>query len=416
MTRPTSIVIAPRTAAVVTVGSELTEGLRVDTNTAEIARDLQRFGFRVAETVSVGDDESLLAQQFSRLCAQHALVVCTGGLGPTHDDVTRDAAAGALSRTMAPDDALVTFLERFIGRQSQPGAAELVMSQALVIEGAEVLVPENGTAAGQVCDTPGGQLLLLPGPPREMRPMLARFLRRFSAVRAEPVELGVSGMPESDVQLVAQGVLAAHAGIALTILAKPGDIRVILLDEGAGADALADAGRGIASALGDACYSSDGSSLAETLVHEAARRRITLATAESCTGGMVASAITDVPGASEVFTGGVVAYANTAKTGLLGVSPSILERFGAVSEETARAMAEGARERLGADIAVSTTGIAGPAGGTADKPVGLVWFALATASDTHAEKRVMTGASRDAIRARSTSTALELLRKAVLRA
>ncbi len=404
----------PGTAAIVTIGSELVEGLRVDTNTAEVARDLQRYGFRIAEATSVGDDESALAAVLARLCASHDLVVCTGGLGPTHDDVTRDAAAAALGRTLSPDPDLETFLRPFVARHTHAGAAEHILSQALVIDGAEVLEPRNGTAAGQVVPTPAGSLLLLPGPPREMRPMLARFLERFEPVRAAAIEIGVVGRPESDVQLAAQRALETFDGIALTVLAAPGDAKAVLLDEGAGPQVLREAAVAVASEIGEAAYSTDGSTLAQVLVRESAARGVTLATAESCTGGMVAAAITDVPGSSDAFLGGVVAYANSAKMDLLDVPAGLLAQYGAVSEECARAMAEGARSRFGADLAIATTGIAGPGGGTAEKPVGLVWFAVASDSGTSATSRTMTGATRYAVRARSTALALDLLRREVL--
>jgi len=401
------------TAAIVTVGSELVEGLRVDTNTAEIAREVQRRGFRVAEATSVGDDQGELAVLLGRLAETHRLVVVTGGLGPTHDDVTRDAAAQALGREMAMDPALVDFLQPFVARHTEPRSAAQVLTQALVIDGAEVLAPANGTAPGQVLATAAGTLVLLPGPPREMREMLERALARFTPVRAAARELGVAGMPESDAQHAAQRALEGRGGIALTVLAKPGDIRVILLDEGAGEAGLDEAVAAVAAELGEACYATDGSTLADVLVREAGVARATLATAESCTGGLVSAAITDVPGASDVLLGGVVAYSNDAKVHLLAVARELITEFGAVSAEVAQAMARGARERFDADVAVATTGIAGPGGGSQEKPVGLVWFGVATRLHVSSTRRLMTGASRGAIRARSTSIALDLLLREV---
>ena len=404
----------PKSAAIVTVGSELTEGLRIDTNTARIARDLQRHGFRVLEALTVGDDVSSLATALRRLTSEHSLVVTTGGLGPTHDDVTRDAAAKALGVELAPDPELAAFLGPFVTRHSEPGAAAQVLTQALVLTGAQVLAPANGTAAGQVVATPAGVLVLLPGPPREMLPMLTTWLAGFPAARAESVELGVTGLPESDVQLAAQRALTGMPGIGLTVLAAPGDLRVLLLDEGAGEVALGRAGHAVCAEIGDACYSTNGRTLAETLVHAASEAGLTIATAESCTGGMVCAAVTDVPGASSVLLGGVVAYANTAKIDLLSVPAGLLAQYGAVSEETARAMAEGARVRFGADIAVSTTGIAGPGGATPEKPAGLVWFAVSTVQGTHATMKRMTGADRYAVRSRATAVALDLVRREIL--
>ena len=406
-------------AAIVTIGSELVEGLRIDTNTAEIARDVSRVGFSVAEAISVGDDEVQLAATLKRLTSAYELVVVTGGLGPTHDDVTRDAASSALSLPMCADPALVAFLEPFVARHTDPRSGAQVLTQALVLEGAEVLAPVTGTAAGQVVSTPAGTLVLLPGPPREMHPMLSRVLERFSAVKATPRELGVTGMPESDVQHAAQTALAAFYAIQLTVLAKPGDCRVILLDSGAGEAALGRAADAVAREIGAACYSLDGATLAETIVREASARGVTIATAESCTGGMVAAALTDVPGASAAFLGGVVCYADAAKLRLLDVDPADLAHEGAVSQLVAEEMALGARDRFGADVCVAITGIAGPDGGSEDKPVGTVWFAvLSRVGRGTSEQFVVrwTGASREAIRARATSMALDLVRREVLKA
>jgi nicotinamide-nucleotide amidase len=407
-------VSSDRSAAIVTVGSELTEGLRVDTNTAEVARDLQRYGFRVAEAISVGDDVELLAGSLSRLTSTYELVVTTGGLGPTHDDITREAAAQALGVELLRDKTLAAFLQQFVARHSNPGSAEQLFKQALVLAGADVLHPTTGTAAGQVVATAGGQLVLLPGPPREMRPMLAAWLGGMTPTRAQAADLGVTGLPESDVQLAAQSALQDHPGIGLTVLARPGDVRVILLDEGAGEVGIALASESVARAIGAPCYSTTGATLASTVVEAASHAGLVFAFAESCTGGMACSAVTDVAGASAVLAGGVVAYANSAKIDLLSVPPGLLAQFGAVSEETARAMAEGARERLGVDIAVSITGIAGPDGGSAEKPVGLVWFAVATARGTYAKRSLMSFADRSAVRARSTSIALDLVRREIL--
>ena len=402
------------TAAIVTVGSELTEGLRVDTNTAEIARTITRRGFTVAETISVGDDAVLLAETLVRVTTAHELVITTGGLGPTHDDITRDAAASALGLRLLPDTAIALGLADVVARHADPGSREAVLLQALVLEGGEVLPATTGTAPGQIVPSPAGLLVLLPGPPSEMRPMLVRFVERYTTTVAEPRELGVTGLSESDVQHAAQRALSVFEDIVLTVLARPGDVRVLLIDDGAGEERLALAAAAIAAEIGPACYATDGSTLAELLLRECIERGLTLATAESCTGGLVSAAITDVAGSSSAFLGGVVSYANEVKTGVLGVSEELLAQHGAVSEETARAMAEGARELLGADMAVAVTGVAGPEGGSAEKPVGLVWFALASAEGTSTVSTSFPRGGRDAVRARATAKALDLLRRAAL--
>jgi nicotinamide-nucleotide amidase len=403
-----------RTAAIVTVGTELTEGIRVDTNRVELAAALSGAGFDVTEAVSVGDDADVLASALARLGAACGLVVVTGGLGPTHDDITRQAASDAFGLELRPDPAMVAFLAEVISRHHHPDAAAHVRSQALALAGAEILAPTTGTAPGQILPTPAGLLALLPGPPKEMRGMLPRVLERAgTSTRAARRELGVTGMAESDAQLLAQEVLQAFGDtIRLTVLARPGDVRVVLLDRGAGDAVLQDAARRVAKRFGEACYSTSGETLPQALVREASARHLTLALAESCTGGLVASAITDVPGASEVFLGSAVTYSNTAKGALLGVADETLRAHGAVSAEAAAEMAEGALSRLGADVAVSITGIAGPGGGSAEKPVGLVWFATATTAGVETFSGKF-GSDRDAIRQRATARALALALRVV---
>jgi competence/damage-inducible protein CinA-like protein len=405
--------MSPQNAAIVTVGTELTEGLRLDTNSREIAAALSGRGYDVLETVSVGDDEYYLAETLSRLGSNLDLVIVTGGLGPTHDDVTRTAAARALGLALTRDAQIEAKLQSVMLRHNNADARAQVLTQADVLEGAEVIPATTGTAPGQIVPTPGGLLALLPGPPKEMRGMLPRVLERGGGSRAAVRELGVVGLPESDAQVVAQRVLGGTPGIQLTVLARLGDVRVLLLDRGGSDAALDEALDSICHDLGDACYARDGSTLAEVVVRSAESRGVTLATAESCTGGMVAAALTDVPGASEVFLGGVVSYGNAAKSELLGVPPAIIERHGAVSAETVTLMGIGAQERFGADIVVAVSGVAGPGGGTAEKPVGTVWFDAHGPYGAWDVLRTYTG-DRETIRTRSTVFALDLMRRQIL--
>jgi len=403
------------TASILTVGSELVEGLRIDTNTREVAFALASAGYRVVEAVSVGDEVDAVAEALERLCARDSFVVATGGLGPTHDDVTREAAARALGLPLAQDPTLLESLRAAGRRHTDPRAAEQVLRQADVLEGALVIPAVTGTAPGQVVATPAGRLALLPGPPTEMRPMLERLVGDIAPGPGRPVhrELGCVGISESDVQVRASEALGARTGIDLTVLARPGDVRVILFDAGAGERALAEAIRQVADALGEHVYATDESTLPEVILAAARERDLLLAVTESCTGGMVSAALTDVPGSSDVFLGGAVAYADSAKIALLGVSLKTLDEHGAVSAETAEEMARGVMDRLGADVAVAVTGIAGPGGGTAEKPVGLVWFGVCSSRGCHETSRNSPG-DRAIIRVRATSTALDLLRREIL--
>lgn len=407
--------MTPRAAAILTVGTELTEGLRTDTNTAEIARAVSIRGFTVLEALSVSDDVALVTAALRRLIGTHELVIVTGGLGPTHDDITRAAAAAALDRPLVRDPRLVDLLDNAVRRHKDEEAADRVLLQADVVEGADVIDPTTGTAPGLLIQTGVGMLALLPGPPSEMRPMLDVLVSRYEPVRSEPAELGVVGLSESDAQVVVSRVLETSEGVGFTVLAKPGDVRILLFDDGAGPDGLSAAVNAVGSRLGDRCYSGDGATLAEVVIGLGSAKGATLACAESCTGGLVAAALTDVSGASAVFEGGAVTYSDAAKTSLLGVPRPLIASHGAVSEEVVREMALGARERFGADIAVAVTGIAGPSGGSADKPVGLVWFATADSQGVQTHRALFPQSGRGAVRARSTAAALDLFRLALLK-
>lgn len=398
-----------RTAAVVTIGTELVEGLRIDTNTSDVSRALAPFGYRVSEAVSVGDDVASVSATLVRLAAVHPLVVVTGGLGPTHDDVTREALAAAFGRRLVQDAGMASFLSEFARNVAHTRDRTDFFEQALVVEGAEVLYPVTGTAPGQVIAGPVGDIVALPGPPREMKPLLDLYLGRYSDARAHTRDLGVTGLSESEVCDLVVPVLAGRTDIGFTVLARPGDVHVVLTDLGAGEPALDEVARAAAVALGERCYASDGRSLPRVVVDLARALRLTVGAVESCTGGLVASALTSVPGSSQAFLGGMVTYSNDLKVTLADVCVDTLAEHGAVSHETAFEMAEGGRRTLGVDVAVSVTGIAGPEGGSDDKPVGTVWFGLSVDGDTVTHLRRFPG-SREVVRERSVAFALDLVR------
>jgi len=400
------------TAAVVTVGTELTEGLRLDTNSSHVSRSLAASGLRVVEHVSVPDDRRAIAAAISRLAAAHELVVVTGGLGPTHDDVTREAAADALGIGVTRDPDLEERLVASAALHADAAARAQVLRQADVLDGARVFDAVAGTAPAQVVATTAGELLLLPGPPHELRPLLAAYLASRAGAPRPSVVLGVVGMTESDAQVCASRAIASYPGVLLTVLARPGLVDVVLLADEVGEGVLDAAAAAVETALGDSCFARDGSTLAETVVRLARSSGTTIATAESCTGGMVATALTDVPGSSEAFLGGVIAYSDTVKSRILGVPADVLSMHGAVSGETAAAMASGARERLGADLTVAVTGVAGPGGGSAAKPIGTVWFAVCDRAGSSASQRAVRGV-RARVREHATVIALDILRRAL---
>lgn len=400
------------TAAVLTVGTELTTGLRRDTNGGEIARALRDAGYSVASLTSLPDDIEAVATALRTLTALHALVVVTGGLGPTHDDITREAASHALGRALVRHPDIAKSLERLASRHKEPGARASMARQADVLEGALVLPAVAGTAPGQIVPTPGGELILLPGPPNEMRPLLASALAGHSD-GVQPVRLRCVGLTESDAQHLVEPAIAPFA-VELTLLASPDDVEVVLFAGDGNASELGEAAAAASDALGQRCYSEDGRSLAEVVLDLARNRGERISCAESCTGGLIAAALTSIPGSSDVFVGGVVAYANEAKSSLLGVREHSLEVHGAVSEQTAMEMAEGALAIAGASVAVSTTGIAGPGGGSPEKPVGLVWLGIASAQGQALAVERHFGGDRDMVRRRATATALDLLRMRLL--
>lgn len=399
-------------AAVVTVGTELTTGLRQDTNTTEVTRSLTEAGFRVRETRSVPDDLQLLTATIASLVGSCELLVVTGGLGPTHDDITREAASQALKRPLVRDESVAEALRDLAVRHEHPSARVDMFRQADVLQGAEVLPAITGSAPGQIVTVGTTRVVLLPGPPGEMRPLLARVLANHTPT-LPPARLRCTGITESDAQQLVQAAIAGF-DVELTLLAAPGDVEVVLFGpERAPADLEQAAGASLA-ALGDFCYSTDGSSLAEVVIARAIAAGEGIACAESCTGGMIASALTDVPGASAAFVGGVVAYANEVKMAALDVPAGLIAQFGAVSEQTARAMAEGALALPRATLAVATTGIAGPDGGTDTKPVGLVWIALGVAGGPVVASAHKLRGDRAAVRHRAMLIALDLLRRELM--
>jgi nicotinamide-nucleotide amidase len=421
------VIAVPRPrAAVLAIGSELLALGRTDTNSPEIAAALQRHGVEVRFTAVIGDELDALDEALRHALARVDLVVCTGGLGPTDDDRTRSAAAAVLGIGLAEDAAVVDGIRaRFASRQM--AMPEINRRQALVPDGASVLANSSGTAPGLWIPTPRGALLLMPGPPREMRPMLQEALQRYVVPRwggtpARQRQLVVAGRSESWVDERLQPIYAPWAAdtppIATTILASLGTIEVHLSAAGDEREAierrLADAVNALAAAVGDDAVSVDGRGLEAVLGDALRARGWRIAVAESCTGGLVTSRLTDVAGSSAYVDRSVVVYSNAAKIDLLAVPPALLEAHGAVSEPVARAMAAGLRAASGVEIAVAVTGIAGPGGGTPDKPVGTVCIAVDGPLGVAARTWRFTG-DRAVIKALSATTALDRVRRYLAR-
>jgi nicotinamide-nucleotide amidase len=408
--------LKPRAAVVVT-GSELTRGGRQDANGPFLARELAARGLEPARIVVVGDDPEELQSAFAEGLRADLLVI-SGGLGPTHDDRTVEVLARASGRAVAVDHELEREIEAFsralAERYRRPYGEfeEGVRKQASLPEGAAIL-GLAGTAPGFLLEVDGAVAVALPGPPGELRRLWTK------ALAAEPVRrvlehaeaperrvLRFFGISESAVARAVAEAGGEPEGLGATICAHGGEIEVLLLGRDAG---LADALR---AALGSHLFAEDERPVEELVLDVARERSLTLGTAESCTGGLVAARLTSVAGSSDVFRGGVVAYENDVKLAQLGVPAEILTVHGAVSAETAAAMAAGARATLGSDAAVSVTGIAGPGGGTAEKPVGLVFLHTSTPLGEHASELHLHG-GREQIRRRATTAALHLVRRAL---
>ncbi len=408
-------------ACIIAVGSELLTPFRVDTNSLAITERLNTIGYAVRLKTIVGDTVDELAQVVSSALVWADLIVLTGGLGPTEDDVTRDAVARVLQVPLEEDRAVVERIRaRFVRRgMTMP---DINRRQAMVPRGATLLDNANGTAPGLWIEHGRTAIVLLPGPPREMTSMLDAVIAERLAPRSGGAGLfrrvmKITGRTESDVDQQAQPIYGAWTSraipISTTILAMLGQIELHLTaraESRASADAALDAAVAeLRTALGDAVYSVDGRPL-EAVVGELLRaRRATIAVAESCTGGLLASRLTDVPGSSDYVERGAVCYSNRAKTEWLGVTEALLARHGAVSEQVAEAMAAGIRSRAGVTVGVGVTGIAGPGGGTAEKPVGTVAIAVQTDDDARVRTFQFTG-GREMVKFQASQAALNMVR------
>jgi nicotinamide-nucleotide amidase len=405
-------------AEIIAVGSELLTPDRVDTNSLFLTAQLNRLGIEVTRKTVVGDDLGPLRAAFDDAVKRVELVIASGGLGPTEDDRTRDAVADLFGRKLARDPAVMSKIEaRF--RQLGRTMSEVNARQALVPEGATVLDNDRGTAPGLWMESGGRIVILLPGPPHELKAMYAaqaepRLARIATGVRLVARELRVAGMGESDVDQRIAPIYTRHEDVQTTILTAPGEIQIHLrawsADTPAAERQLQDIQESIVLALGEAVFTTKGESMEDVVARELTLHHATIATAESCTGGLLAERLTRISGSSAYFLGGVVCYSNALKSAWVDVPAEIIESRGAVSAEVAIALADGIRRRTGATLGLGITGIAGPNGGTPEKPVGTVHVAIADASGSK-ERMVRYPGERDRIRWQASQTALDLVRR-----
>jgi len=413
-------------AAIVAVGSELLTPLKVDTNSLFITQQLNLLGIDVIVKAVVGDDRAELADVIRSALRRVDLVVLSGGLGPTDDDVTREVAAEVLGRTLVEDTAIVERLRaRFAARF--PGAMpEINRRQAMVPAGARIIDNERGSAPGLWMEHEGQAVLLLPGPPRELEPMLLGLtdgLLRGHAVGhvlARRV-VRIAGRIESQAEEILRPFYPQwerlSPPVSATILAALGQIELHLSARAPardGVDAVLDSAvQQVVGAFGADAFSTDGRTLEEVVGELLADQQLTIAVAESCTGGLLTSRLTDVPGSSRYVDRGVVTYSNQAKTDLLGVPAALIAEHGAVSEAVALAMADGIRERARVAVGVGVTGIAGPGGGTPEKPVGTVAIAAMTAAATRSRVFRFLG-ERAQVKFQASQAALDMVRRMLI--
>lgn len=408
-------------AEIIAIGSELLAPNRTDTNSLWLTEQLNRLGIEVKLKTIVGDDDARLEETIKDAVKRSKVVITTGGLGPTEDDITRKITARALGRRLLLDEeVLESIRQRFKGF----GVAmpERNSRQAMIIEDAIILPNPNGTAPGMFLEHQGTGIALLPGPPREMRPMFenhvaSRLGSRSGSLRVVRRMMRVVGLGESAVDEKIAPVYTQYDNPQTTILFNQSEIEIHLTAHGrseAEAEALLDrVSEQIEEKLGNAIFSFAGETMEQVVGLKLAVGNYTIAVAESCTGGLIAQRLTDIPGSSKYFIEGVVAYANDAKIRTLNVEPILLMEHGAVSAPVAEAMASGVRKRAGTDFGLSVTGIAGPDGGTPEKPVGLVYIALDSESGTEHRELRLPG-DRNLIRWRASQAALDLLRRRLI--
>jgi nicotinamide-nucleotide amidase len=405
-------------AEIIAVGSELLTPERTDTNSLFLTAELNDLGVEVTTKSVVGDHRDRLAEAVRAAVSRSAIVILSGGLGPTEDDVTRDAVALALDRKLIFHHEIAEQLEQRFA-QARRKMAEVNKRQAFIIEGAHILPNDRGTAPGQWVEESNCCLMLLPGPPHELKAMFTRQCRprleRIVPKRViESIVLRVAGMAESDLDQLIAPVYTKYQNPATTVLAAAGDIQVHLRASCSTREEalalLSEVAGPIEQLLGDRIYSRNGASLEATVGELLTKLNVTLAVAESCTGGLLAERITTVPGSSAYFTGGFITYSRRLKSELLGITEELMDTHGTVSQEIAEAMALAARRRTGATYALSITGVAGPDTGGEKVPVGTVYIGLADASGCVVRHRQFLG-DRARIRVFATQMALDMLRR-----
>jgi nicotinamide-nucleotide amidase len=406
-------------AEIIAVGSELLTAERLDTNSLFLTAELNRIGIRVAHKAVVGDGPEEMTSSFRHALERADVIVSSGGLGPTDDDRTRTTVAELLGRKLQLNQEILHRIQERFRRYNRP-MPEINARQAMVPEGAAILPNSRGTAPGLWLEANGKIIILLPGVPSELRGLFEmevkpRLMRIAPCERLFTRELRVTGLPESEVEVRVSPVYAIYPDVEVTILASPSGIqlhpRVWSKDAAQAEKMLDEMTARMALPLGENLVSMYGETMEEAVGRLLTENRATIAVAESCTGGMLAEHLTNLAGSSNYFLGGVVCYSNEMKTALAGVPAHLIETKGAVSAEVAAALADGIRKGSGATIGIGVTGVAGPGGGTPDKPVGLVHIGIADEHGPRSREFRFSAGDRDRNRQMATQAALDLVRK-----
>jgi len=403
---------------IMAVGSELLTPYFQDTNSLFLTERLNDLGMEVSYKTIVGDDWDDLVLSIKQAFSRTDIIIAMGGLGPTQDDKTREAFATALERKLIFNKELLQKIEERFKRRglSMPPVNK---KQSYVIDGAEILENRNGTAPGLWLDTGSNKIILLPGPPHELKLMFNEsvypHLQEFKTDYTARKVLKITGLTESKIETLILDLYPDDPYLRLTTLAHPGQIEIHLSSHSKKSQEQADKRvhkleKNILGRLKENVFSASGEELEEVVGNLLRLNKRTLAVAESCTGGLLGHRLTDVPGSSDYFLQGVVAYSNEAKINALGVSPALIEKYGAVSSQVAEAMAQGIREKARSSLSLAVTGIAGPTGGTPEKPVGLVYIALAWEKGSELKKNLFLG-NRDKIKYQSSQKALDMVRR-----
>jgi len=405
-------------AEIIAIGSELLTPYRLDTNSLFLTDGLNQVGIRVVHKAVVGDSLDDMRASFRQALDRADLIVACGGLGPTDDDRTREAVADLLSRKLELNEGVLRHIQELFRRFGRV-MPEINRRQAMVPEGATVIPNPRGSAPGLWIEASGHIVILLPGVPSELRAMFDQEIRpRLTRLghdeRLFTRDLRITGLPESEVEQRVSPLYALYPDTETTILASPPGIqlhpRVWSRDPAQANQILDEIVKRMALALGEHLYSTEGEAMEEVVARALTENRATIAVAESCTGGLLAERLTNIPGSSVYFLGGVVCYSNELKSALVDVPAELIESKGAVSPEVALALADGIRKRTGATIGVGVTGIAGPGGGTPEKPVGLVHIGIADERGPR-ERRFQFPGDRERIRMHASQTALDSVRR-----